>query len=174
MGPQGPVGPAGNGSISVTYVPGIVTPVVRAVTSTGEQVTVNALKVTPSTVTASSFVEPWQPSNVLVNDGVWWHSAVNSSNAEWVNFDFQTPVVVSSVYARCGLGRNGLNNKIQGSSNNVDWVDIHTFSSSNWTYGTNQTYTSFISASNAFRYVRLFSDPSPYCLYDFIQYTGVQ
>ena len=31
-----------------------------------------------------------------------------------------------------------------------------------------------IKGNTAYRYIRLYSDPSPYCLYDFIQYVGVK
>ncbi len=127
----------------------------------------------PNSVSASTVTQPWIASNVLVEDGRWWMSAVNSNSPEWLLFDFGAAVTLTFVVARCGLGRHGAGNRIQGSTDGRTWVDLHAFVATGWNYqSTGQTYTSAIQASGAYRYVRLYSDPSPYCLYDFVQFQG--
>lgn len=103
---------------------------------------------------------------------------VDTSNPEWIRYDFGTPALISGIYASFGNGRNGAGNKIQGSSDASTWTDIHVVDAAKYVYNINgdsqQTYSNYINAPAAYRYIRLYSEPSPYCLYDFIQYIGVK
>lgn len=153
---------------------GTVTPVVRVV-GAPVSATLNAVPLTPVAASSSSTTSPWVATNAYAQDGKWWMSSVNSNSPEWIMYDFAAPVYIASVYAHCGLGRHGGGNLIQASTNGTNWVTIHAFVADNWTYqSTGQTYVSIITPPGAFRYVRLYSAPSPYCLYDRIQYTGVK
>lgn len=156
---------------------GTVLPVVR-LTANAQSAVLNASVLTPTgALIASSQTGGWDPDNVLVKDGQWWMSGTDTGNPEWVEFDFGTPVLIASVYAACGNGRSGSANKLQASDNGSTWVDIHTFDASKRVYSATdglQHYRNTVEVGQAYRYIRLYSGPSPYCLYDFVQFTGVQ
>lgn len=174
-GAQGPPGSFDN--ITVITNLNTMTPVLRANVGP-DQYVINSSLLTPVATSSSSVTSPWNPDNALVLDGAWWMSGVDTGNEEWIKYDFGTPVLVTGIYASFGNGRNGAGNKIQGSTDDSVWVDIHTFDFSKFIYNANgnsqQTYNNYISSDAAYRYIRLYSAPSPYCLYDFIQYTGVK
>lgn len=180
-GPTGPAGPAGASgsfsSIEVVTNLNTITPVLRATVGANSYI-INATLLTPSSATASSNSPSWTADKALVKDSSWWMSAVDSGNPEWIRYDFGSPVLVTGVYASFGNGRNGAGNKIQGSTDGTTWVDIHTVDASKFIYNANgdnqQTYSNYINASATYRYIRYYSAPSPYCLYDYIQYSGLK
>jgi hypothetical protein len=176
-GAQGATGPAGSsssGSISSTTINACVMPLLKI----GSTI-INAIPLIPTTATASSTSSPHIASNALTREGNWWMSGVDTNNAEWICYDFVSPVLITAIYSSCGNGRYGGGNKIQGSSNNSSWTDLHSFDYSKMVYNINgdsqQVYRNAIDTSNtAYRYIRLYSTASPYCLYDFIQYLGIR
>ena len=150
-----------------------MTPVIKSGTTV-----LNSVLLTPSSASASSVSGAWVATNALVRDGTWWMSGVDTNNEEWLQYDFGSPVLISGIYAAFTNGRNGANNKIQGSTDGTTWTDLHTFDGSKFVYNINgdnqQTYANTIAASAAYRYIRLYSAASPYCMYDFVQYSGVK
>jgi len=180
QGPQGSIGPtgqAGYASVQIITNLGTITPAIKVVGSDGSSAIVNGGIVSPSGTTASSFSAPWVSDNALVQDGQWWLSAIDSNNPEWIQYDFGVPLLLTGVYAVCANGRNGAGNKLQGSTDGNTWIDIHTFDGTKWTYipdGNLSAYSNYVDIDTAYRYIRLYSDPSPYCCYDFIQYIGLK
>lgn len=178
QGEPGPPGPSGGlDSMEVVTSLNTMMPVLKATVGSTSFV-LNARFLTPNSVTSSSITGSWNPENTLVRDGAWWMSGVDTGNPEWLQYDFGTPVLISSVYSSFGNGRHGSANKIQGSLDGSSWIDIHTVDASKFSYNLNgdgQTvYRNAIDSDTAYRYIRYYSGPSPYCLYDFIQYSGVQ
>jgi hypothetical protein len=178
QGIQGIQGTAGSfDNISVIVNLNTMIPIIK--TTVGENSYIlNASLLTPVSTSSSSVTGAWNPVNALVRDASWWMSGTDTGNEEWIKYDFGTPVLITGIYASFGNGRNGASNKIQGSTNNSTWVDIHTVDASKFAYNLNgdgqQTYSNYINTDTTYRYIRLYSAASPYCLYDFIQYIGVK
>jgi len=180
-GVQGEPGPAGsNGSITnIEVVTNLNTmsPILK-VTVAGGDFVINGLPLTPVSATASSVTGAWNPTEAMIKDGKWWMSGIDTNNQEWLRYDFGSSVVVTSVYASFGNGRRGANVKFQGSVDDSTWVDIHTMDASKIVYNANgdsqQTYCNAVTTLGSYRYIRLLSAASPYCLYDYIRYMGVQ
>jgi hypothetical protein len=127
-----------------------------------------------ATASTSSAQTPWESNNTLLLDEKWWMSAIDSGNAEWVEYDFNSKVLLSSVYASCTIGRNGTAVKIKASNNRSNWVDIHIFDTSKWITGSDKmTYQNSIIVNTVYQYVRFYSEPTSYCMYDYIKYFGI-
>lgn len=120
---------------------------------------------TPSATSASSITQPWVPSNVLLTaPNSYWMSLTDTGNNEWIQFTF---TVVA------GLGRNGLNNVIQGSNDGTTWTTLYTFNFSQWSQGSEMTYKDVLTPAIAYKYVRYLSAASPYVLLDYLQFYGL-
>jgi len=176
-GSPGPTGSGGNITVEALRI-GTIVPAIQVSGSDSTQAIINGAMITPgaSGVTGSSYTDSYVPQNVLINNDQAWLSAIDSNNPEWVEYDFGSPRLFTGIYAVCSNGRFGAGNKIQASNDNVTWTDIHIFDD-NWTYDSlnnTQIYTNYINDINTYRYVRLYSEPSPYCMYYYIQYIGLQ
>jgi hypothetical protein len=170
QGPTGPQGSSGFATVSVVTTYGTINPCIVVTGSDETSAIINSLEITPSSVTSSSGSNP---ENTLTRNNIYWMSLTDTGNPEWVRYDLGSAYLITGVFAVCGNGREGVNPKIQGSNDDSNWTTIHLFDSGKWVYSTQQVYSNSITPTIPYRYVRLHSDQSPYCLYDYIQYIGV-
>jgi hypothetical protein len=174
IGPMGPQGEASTITIQTISNLGTFSPIIKAIASDGTSGILNALPLDIISASTSSSQTAWATNNTLTLDGTWWMSSIDSGNPEWVEYDFNSKVLLASVYASCTNGRNGNGVKIQASVDQSNWIDIHVFDSSKWIIGIDQmTYQNSIIVQSAYKYIRLYSDPTSYCMYDYIKYFGV-
>lgn len=177
-GPQGLQGPTGHKpNVSIQIDTSLTkVPIIKFVVD-DDFVVINGTPQNPTAITASSFVQPWVPSNTLTADSQWWVSESDTGNPEWLTYDFgPNKIYLTSVYLLSGNGRGGTNIRLQGSNDENIWTELDPLSNT-WRF-INATslmeYTGQITGiTDTYRYIRLYSDPTSYCLYDYVQYYGI-
>jgi hypothetical protein len=130
----------------------------------------------PRAATASSVGGGWSPARAAFADQSGWMSEIAADDGQWLQYDFGAPVVLTHVRAHAVAGRAGRNLVIQGSKDGSEWVDIHaldneaSFGAGPW-HGY-VTIDETISSSDAYRFVRLQSDPHPFLFYAYLGFDG--
>lgn len=158
QGPQGPQGPQGDtGGGSSTFYPPFG-PII------------------PTSFTASSSAAN-SSSNVnnLGDPGDdFWLSALDSTNPEFVTLDFSWAHLPTAVTLWFSDGRSGNNVRVEGSNNNSTWTTLLLVDPTIATLvGSIRVYSAPLPINTTlYRYIRIYSDPSPYMHYHYIQIFG--
>jgi Collagen triple helix repeat (20 copies)/F5/8 type C domain len=184
-GPQGPQGPQGiagvdgaQGLVGVAGIPGAAGPK-GDVGPAGSAIMLSAFgTLAPSVVTQSSTTTspPW-PATGLINPGSqdMWISATNSGQGEWAKFDMGQRVLLTKFFCTFNNGRDGSSPRIEVSNDDALWVPAHNFVPSAYGAVSPQNFRNYhadLSLTETYRYVRLYSDPTVYCCYSYLQFFG--
>lgn len=134
---------------------------------------VDVVQLTPVLASASSILDGSSPAQALWSDQAGWMSEIDSGNPEWLRYDFGAAVVLTRVRAYMV---DGVSPMIQGSNDGETWTDIQalgegsTFAAGPW-----RLYASVdaaISTTSAYRYVRMYSEPTPFLYYAWLAFDG--
>jgi hypothetical protein len=118
------------------------------------------------------------PANVIDPDLAWWISAIDSGNPEWLEYDLGDPAYISAVEVYVGDGRQGGGESLQGSDDAVTWTTIATLDDAAFVLDAAPwdgwaSYSGMVQATVPYRFVRLYSAPSPYLFYSWMGLRGV-
>ncbi len=105
-----------------------------------------------------------------------WHSNINTGTPEWAKYDMGSPVLFTNMFCTFANGREGVSPRIEVSNDDQNWVTIHSFNPVNYSPITPENYRNYqatFNVSSTYRYVRLYSEPSPYCNYAYFQFFGL-
>jgi hypothetical protein len=139
---------------------------------------------TPKLATASSTnregapVDYYRPANAMNPDKAAWMSSVSTGKPEWLQYDYGAgvKVKVSAVRAYLTYGRSA--STFQGSNDGATWVTFGSWYEGKMTdHGApsgEASYADGFSASpEGYRYIRIYSPPTPYLYYSWLQFYGV-
>jgi hypothetical protein len=107
----------------------------------------------------------------------WWISDLDTESDEGVTFIYEQPVLPTFLYMSYANGRIGSNIVLQGSNNGTDWTTLHTVDDNLQIYANDDPNTPFYAqpiVGNVGTYVqlRLWSQPSPYCMWYHVSIHG--
>ena len=144
---------------------------------------------TPKVATASSFVDAsgrtgmvaFLPANAMNPDEAAWMSEADTDNPEWLQYDYGEglKVKVSAVRAYLANGREGSSPNFQGSNDLKKWVTFGSWDRKNFTFngapwpGYGSYAADFSASSEGYRYIRIYSSPTVYMWYSWLQFYGV-
>ena len=85
-------------------------------------------KLAPTAETASSVEGGWVPAGVKTpGASTAWMSGTDTGNAEWIKLDMGAEKLVTHLYCTFANGRDGSDVKLQGSTDDATWDDLHDF-----------------------------------------------
>jgi hypothetical protein len=157
-GPRGPRGPSGDSASSTIVIPTAALVPTSIDTSSGAAGEGNEYILRPGTNT-------------------YWISDVDTESEEGLTFTYTQPVLPTFLYMSYANGRIGANIVLQGSNNGTTWTTLHTVDDSLQRYATDDPQTPFyaqplVGNVNTYTKLRLWSEPSPYCMWYHVSIHG--
>jgi hypothetical protein len=122
----------------------------------------------------------WSAADAEDPDFAGWMSAVDSGNVEWLEYDLGAPYYLTGLQLYVVNGRDGSGEVIQGSNDESTWTTMYAVDPSLFTNNGplagdgDVAYTDSIQTTEAYRYVRMYSQPAPYLFYSWMQLNGTQ
>jgi hypothetical protein len=157
-GPRGPRGPSGDAASSTIVIP-------------------TASLVPTSIVTSSG--SAGEGNEYILRPGLntYWISDIDTESEEGVTFTYTQAVLPTFLYMSYANGRIGGGVVLQGSNDGTTWTTLHTVDDSLQRYANDDSQTPFyaqplVGNVNTYTQLRLWSQPSPYCMWYHVSIHG--